>query len=185
MQNRTPSPAAEAARQLPTILTAVAGTVLAVLSWFVVPDDIIRTNLPQLTEKRLIGLSIFLLSLFIATALALLRTQRTVGAMPLRIRTVLPGHAYYAGRAILVLNSPLPEDDQILVLYVSQENAEVPLGLIRIDGHTTQGYAQAVLIAAFSNTPRELEEYLADKARWAAIFATPVIRESHLSRRAT
>lgn len=93
---------------------------------------------------------------------------------PARIRQVVRGAHHQRGKLILVLDrAPWIDFDQILTLLDASEEVRTPICLLRVEGSTTLGFPQCVVLLPL--TAEDLDQYLRDSARWGSLRAVPEV----------
>lgn len=100
---------------------------------------------------------------------------------PVKIRLIIEGSHYYAGKLIIILEKThWLRQDQMLTLFIDRESIPTPICLIRVETFTTDGFPQCVVILPL--THEELSTFLRDDTRRSSLSAKAEVLGQYLER---
>lgn len=98
---------------------------------------------------------------------------------PLRVRKVFPGTHYFEGQVMVILERrDTVSIGDILTLFVREGDAETPICLLSVEGVTSKGFPQSVVLRPLTDTP--LSGYLSDESRLEHLQAKRGVTRGHL-----
>ena len=98
---------------------------------------------------------------------------------PLRVRKVSQGTHYFEGHVMVILERrDTVAVGDILILFVREGDAEVPICLISVETINSQNFPQGVVLYSFTEEP--LLDYLSDESRIEQLQAKRGVTRRHL-----
>lgn len=153
------------------VWTALTG-LASVLAWYNVGEHWSSST------KVLVGV-VAPLSALLIYVLCITYSLYTKVDRPLRVRKVFPGTHYFEGHVMVILERrDTVSIGDILTLFVREGDAEIPLCILSVEGVTSKGFPQSVVLRSLTVIP--LSGYLGDESRLEHLQAKRGVTRGHL-----
>ena len=151
---------------------AVLTGLVSILAWYNVGEDWSGST------KVLVGV-VAPLSALLIYVLCMAYALYAQVDRPLRVRKVFPGRHYFAGHVVVLLERrETVSIGDVLTLFVREGDAETPICLLSVEGVTSDGFPQSVVLHPLTGEP--LSGYLSDESRLEQLQAKRGVTRSHL-----